>query len=158
MPSDVEFRILNFILDSWEFKTSPVEHPCAKGFLFGYISEVKEEKDSYNSVLEAAQADSLVRVRAFIEKELPRHLAIYAHSEGVLEVLFSIRQYLGLEKFLASDIAKKLAYAEKYEVKNFKVFLIRELGFIQYRLSKRCYSKRWAVLRDKEIAFLRKVA
>ena len=158
MPSDVEFKILDFILNFWEFKTSPVEHPHDKGFLLGYTSVFKEANSPVFISPEAAKADSSVQVRNFIEKELPKHLAVYANCSGTLEVLFSIRQYLGLEAFLKSDVLQKLAYAERYNSKDFKPALISELKSLKYKTSQRCYSKRWATLRNKEIDFLKQAA
>lgn len=158
MPLNTEFKILDFILNFWEFKTSPIEHPHDEGFLLGYTSLVKEPTLSASIAETSAKEDSLLQAKLFIEKELPRSLTVYADASGTLEVLFSIRQYLGLNAFLTSNILIKLIYAERYNSKDFKVSLISELKSLKYKTSKRCYSKKWASLRDKEISFLKQVA
>ena len=154
MLAQTEQKILDFILNSWEFKSSPVRHPKEENlFLIGYTSEGRKEALLPLSPEEAILALKK-QIENFLNKELPVSLARSEDIFPFLEVLFSIRVYLG-NSFFRSEIFKRLLQGQKLGFANFKAFLLLELNKIDYKVQQRLFSSYWAALRQKELAYLK---
>lgn len=155
MLAQTEQKILDFILNSWEFKSSPVRHPKEENlFLIGYTSEGREEALLLPLSPEEAKLAALQQIENFLNKELPAPLAKSVELSPFLEVLFSIRVYLG-NSFFRSEIFKRLLQGQKLGFANFKDFLLLELNKIDYKVQQRLFSSSWAALRKKELAYLK---
>lgn len=153
MLAQTEQKILDFILNSWEFKKVSVRHPKEENlFLIGYTSEMRAEALPISQ--EEAILASKKQIENFLNKELPAPLAKSVELSPFLEVLFSIRVYLG-NAFFKSEIFKRVLQGQKLGFANFKDFLLLELNKIDYKVQQRLFSSSWAALRQKEIAHLK---
>ena len=97
-----------------------------------------------------------VQIDSFLYQELTEELRVYAEQSSCLEVLFSIRLYLGRELFYKSNVFSYLNNCVRFQkaVEVFFAFLKTELTKVTYKLEKKIYSPAWASLREKEILFL----
>lgn len=153
MLAQTEQKILNFILNSWEFKQVSVRHPKEENlFLIGYTSESKDRAFALSQ--EEAILAAKQQIENFLNKELPAPLAKSVELSPFLEVLFSIRVYLG-NSFFRSEIFKRLLQGQRLGFSSFKDFLLLELQKMEYKVESRLFSPAYAALRQKELAYLR---